>query len=217
MKRLEELSRDELISMTDDMRDDLADLECAYEGIPLLPAKPVKQEFAYPQRDVALYVVDEYSFADQSEALAYCEYVNGLKSAVRIDYEYGDGLGSDFKYVKKERDSKTEIKKEMVYSLDAYAELKSELKNTKAMQDTYNQEAQAYKLALSERSAVYEKIDKAVRVAWDKKRREDTLACAYEKYIKLTCDGDIAMRLLEDAYEISDEEKQSITRTALPY
>ena len=210
MKRLDEMSRDELISMTDDIRNDLADLECAYEGIPLLPVKPVKQEFVYPQRDVAVYIVDEYSFTDQSEALAYCEYVNGLKSAVRIDYEYGDGLRSDFKYVKKGRDNRTEIKKEMVFSLDAYAELKSELKNTKAMQDTYNQEAQAYKSALSERSAVYEKIDKAIRVAWDEKRREDALMDAYKKYIKLTGDGDIAIRLLEDAYEITDEEKHVI-------
>jgi hypothetical protein len=210
MKRLEEMSRDELINMTDDVRSALADLECAFEGIPLLPPRPEKQDFAYPERDVAIYTVDNYNFTDQAEALAYCEYVNSLRSAVFIDYEYGDGLGSAFKYAKKERDSKTEIRKEMVFGLETYAELKTELKKTKALEDVYKEQMSAYKDARNERSGVYEKIDKAVRDAWNEKRREDMLVGAYEKYIELTGDSDIAIRLLEDAYEITEEEKQTI-------
>ena len=210
MKRLEEMTRDELINMTDDVRNALADLECAFEGIPLLPPMPLKQDFMYPERDVAIYTIDNYNFTDQAEALAYCEYVNSLRSVIFVDYEYGDGLGSAFKYVKKERDNKTEIRKEMVFGLETYAELKAELKRTKALEDVYKEQMSAYKDARNERSGVYEKIDNAVRAAWDEKRREEMLVGAYEKYVELTGDSDIAIRLLEDAYAITEVEKETV-------
>jgi len=209
MKRLTEMSRDELLDMTDQQREELADLECAYEGIPLLPERPQEAEINYPERDVTIYAVDGHNFTDDEEAIGYCTFVNNLTSLVKIDYDWGLGSG-DFKYVSRQEPPKRELEKKSVYSNDAYAELKAELKRTKTQEEVYKTKVSEYKDALGKRTKVYDKIDSAVHDAWEEKRREDMLVRAYQKYLTLTEDKDIAIKLLRDAYDITEAEEAAI-------
>lgn len=213
MKRLAEMSRGELLDMKDQQREELADLECAYEGISLLPEKPQEVEINYPERDTTIFVVDNHNFTDEEEALGYCTFMNNLTSLVRVDYDWGLGSG-DFKYVSRQEPPKRELEKKSVYSNDAYAELKAELKRTKAQEEVYGCQVREYKDALEKRTKIYNKIDSATHDAWEEKRREDRLIQAYQKYLSLTDDKDIAIKLLKDAYDVTEEEEAKIPTLA---
>jgi hypothetical protein len=209
MKRLAEMNRNELLDMTDQQREELTDLECAYEGIPLLPEKPKEVEINYPERDVTIFVVDGHNFTDEDEALEYCTFVNNLTSLVKVDYDWGLGSG-DFKYVGRQESPKRELEKRDVYSHDAYLELKAELKRTKTQEEVYNTKVHEYKDALEKRTKVYDKIDSAVHDVWEEKHREEGLVKAYQKYLSLTEDEDIAIKLLKDAYDITAIEEAKV-------
>lgn len=204
MKRLDDMSREDLLTMTDEMRSELADLESAYEGIPLLPPRPEKPEIKYPSRDVEIYTVDNHDFSDLAEAQWYVELVSGLKSLVQLDREYGVG-DYDCKFVKREKTSELKLETKKVYSLEAFNELKSEIVRTRAKEEAYNEQNQQYKNALSERTAIYKKIDDAISAAWESKRIEDALIAAFNKYVSLTGDSDISLKLLKDAYKLKDD------------
>ena len=208
MKRLEDWSRDELLKITDEQRLELADLECAYEGIPLLPPRPEKPEIKYPEKDVTIYTVGDFNFTDEAEAQSYINFVNGMMSLVSLDYDYNVG-SYDSKYVK-ERTAKTTIEKKSAYSEETYRELKSEIVRAKSAEGAYNEQASAYKKARDERNSIYKNIDDAISNAWELKRREDTLIRAFDKYSSLTNNGTIAMKLLKDAYDITDEEEAAV-------
>lgn len=209
MKRLNEMTREELLSMTEEKRHELADLESAYEGIPLLPNKPQKPEVTYPERNVTIYSVDNHDFTDLEEAQRYCEFCNNLNSEISLEYDW-KSLGSEFQYVGKEKLSKLSLEQKKVYSLDTYQELEAEIKRTQALEKQYNSQLSHYKSALSERTEIYKNIDSAVTKAWDEKHRENMLVNAYKKYKSLTGDGAVALKLLKDAYEVSEAEEKAV-------
>lgn len=213
MKRLEDMSRDELLNLTDEQRSELADLECAYEGIPLLPPRPEKPEIKYPDKDVEVFSVDGHDFTDHTEAQAYVDFVNGLKSQVILDYDWNTG-SSEFKYVKSECSKVLNYEKKRVYSAEAFANLKSEITMVKAKEQAYKEQLSEFKSARDERAAIYKKIDEEIGAAWDAKRREDQLFGAYNKYLSLTGDGGIALKLLKDAYKVTDEEEAAVIEKA---
>jgi hypothetical protein len=209
MKRLEDWSRNELLNMTDEQRAELADLECAYEGIPLLPLRPVKPEVKYPEKDVEIYHVDNFDFTSLDEAQAYVAFVSGLTSIVTLDYDYNTG-SYDSKYIKKERLPKFDIEKKSAYCAETYAELRSEIVRAKAIETTYSEQASKYKKSRDERNSIYERIDSAVSEAWELKQREDTLTAAFGKYVTLAGDREIALKLLQDAYKVTPEEQGAV-------
>lgn len=230
MKRLEEMSNEELRALSETEVETLIDLECAYEGAPLSVDAPLYQTVPdVPEADVIYYTCCGIDLADKAEAYALADYVNNLKSQVKTDYEYDYGRSislSKYKYIKDERPEPQAVDASRAYSQNLYTELK-EILYDRAAAESKNKElreefAKASKARINIRRAVEDAIRQARREAYETEER----ARLYNRYLYLAggnetvaasfytehFGGTIPPEVVEKAKQLKEQEGQETER-----
>lgn len=186
MKRLEDMSRDELLQLTDETAATLIDLECAYAGAPLSIAKPLYNEVPdIPEPDVIYYEVAGMKFTDKKEADALADFINGLSSQMDNSYDYDIPGYGKYSYKSDKRPDPVFVDAGRTYSKAVYSELKeiirqratAEEENKKLMNE-FNQKQKA-------RADVAKEIRDAIRKAQLEVYEIQEKAKLYNRYLFL--------------------------------
>ncbi len=188
MKRLKELSREELVNLTEEEVNELIDLECMYEGKPLIVEKPKYLDIPeLPEKDIAYYEVAGYVFTDKEDAIAIKEFIENSNSRVKLDYS---GSNYDNKYVKKINDSDYEkpvtIKSGVAYSVEQYKKILDILNKIKEVKEINNDRKSEYDEIISQRSDVVNACYSAIGKASAELYEINLAINAFEKYLKLS-------------------------------
>lgn len=205
MKRLEDYTNEELSVLTELEIENLIDVECMAEGVPLsITPKPVLKELPKIEDPInAVYKVDDYYFTDKSEADQLATLLSSVTSRVTTDYNYNIS-GSDYRYYKK-YESPVDIKKNFYYSKEEYNELMDILKSKKDIEE-YNRIAQKeYEASVSGRRETVNSVIDAINNAKYEMRKINEAIDIYKKYIELS-DGEeeIAKKFFRQNDKVSE-------------
>jgi hypothetical protein len=196
MKRLEDHTDEELVSLSQQQIQDLIDLECAHEGIPLLPEMPKKPEIKKPEPDLTLYEVPDACFQNQEDANRVIDLMNSLP---RMHQEYyGKG------YVKSKELETIRMKKE--FSEEARIRTKAQTASANEAENRYEKEKKTYDDIANQRKDVIDKVTEAVNEAFYEFRKISQYKKQYTRYLQLSeGEKDIALNFMRAAHPGEDE------------
>lgn len=205
MKRLDEMSREELIALTDEQVEVLIDLECAYCGAPLSISKPMYASVPeLPEEDVTYWSVFDFKFLDKEEATEFAEYINSRKHRCETDYDYDiPGYG---KYKKVVTDRKkldpAIVEERKVYSEKLYTELKEVIRQRATAEEENKRLTAEFNNKQKDRYEVVNKVNSAIRKAQISVSEDRERARLYLRYLTLA-DGnaDVAKTFYKDHYD----------------
>ena len=104
----------------------------------------------------------------------------------------------------------------MVYSSAAYAEHKTALDENAKRKQTYESEQTAYKDAERKASAIRSTIHERIEQVCEHARRVEMLAHRFVEYLSIANGDDLmAMQFLVKAFDLSDEDIESVRRHEL--
>ena len=200
MKRWNEYTDEELLAMYDEgggSYKTLVDLECAYEGLPLLPPHPGPQPvYDVPEKDVTLYEVG-------GVLVTTPEAANDILS-VLIKYTlWNEEYRPPANFVKKMATTHygyPEVKVKQSYSEEFRATIVDEMKvNAKALEE-WRALKKDYDNAVGGRADIEETIEGRISEHRNKKWRYESMEHKFNAYLKLA-DGNnnIALNFLDKA------------------
>jgi hypothetical protein len=196
MKRIDEMSREEIIALTDDQINILIDYECAIEGKPLLPIKPVEPQKVSVEADVEIYEVCGVVTTDIDHA---ARILTAAESGTlhKTDYDYG--VGSEFtRLVPMSEYQKPEIKSRKVFSAGKWDEVRNAVNAYKTAKIQYEKDKKEYDEVASERSEISDRIWETVSEARNEEYRRERIKVDYDRYMQLAENNKtIAMNFLK--------------------
>lgn len=202
MKRLDEFSRDELVSLTQEEIQDLIDLECMYNGKPLMIEEPKYLEVPeVPEMDVVTYEVAGHIFTNKSDAMNVKDLIENAHSRIKLDYNNCD---YSQKYVRKILDSDYEktvsLKTGKAYSREQFSQIKVILAKIKEIKDANDEAKKSYDDIVEERKDIVSMVNDEISNAINETYEIDKAVVAFERYFKLSNeDTDIAMNFFEES------------------
>lgn len=201
MKRLEDYTNEELRILTQAQIETLVDLECAHEGIPLLPELPEKPVVNKPQPDLTLFHVSAVYFKNREDADQVIELMNSMPR-MHNKY-YNDGyIDLDDPVVS------SEVKE---FSEDAKLRTKSQAEAAKEIEDQYKSLKNEYDKVASKRKDIIKNVREAVSEAFDEYRKMEQYKKQYARYLQLAeGEKDIALNFMKAAHPDEDEYIEEI-------
>jgi hypothetical protein len=195
MKRIDELSKAEILALTEEGKKALIELECALNGVPLLPEAPKKPDVPKYEPDMQIYKIDNVIFLSLDAANSVMEaYSKVALYKMGYDDKYPRPMAEDdYNYPK--------IKKEKVFSSELYNKIKSE-------KDAADTEIKAYEARKREYDNIVEKqkahiahVENIIDDVWSEKYAIDRYTAEFERYLSLA-DGNrsIAWNFLKNAH-----------------
>lgn len=199
MKRLADLTKLELASLSDQEVKGLIDLECAHTGIPLLPDVPVAPPKAGLMPDLAMYQIDDMYFLSPEDANKVAALVVTMD---RVEPHYIPGPGYE-QYAKPIlKGTYPEIDTKRVYSAATASAQGSALVQQKASKDEYDEAKKEYDDVVEKRGDVANGVHEAIRAARREYARRNFLMTQYRRYLALAGgNSEIALGFLCDAYK----------------
>lgn len=206
MKRLTAYTRAELAELTEDEIQKLIDLECASEGIALLPPKPEKTpELELPEPDLKAYVVAGIIVSDMKHASRLLETITS-GTIFKSDYS-GDYNRKYLKPLKQADYNYPKIEQESYYSPELYDELKRREKAHKEQYGAWKQLEKQYDEALEARQSIASEVFKAINEARDYYFEIERIRSQFERYLVLAENNrQIAMNFLEKVANLEPYE-----------
>jgi hypothetical protein len=196
MKRLSEYTKKELISLTPEQRHDLIDLECANEGVRLLPEKPIKPEKTGLEKDITYFeLAGTVKFANRKEIITIVDTINKcelLESEYLMRYDY------DHRYLKKS-DKYVSFEQCQGYSEETLLKIKDRKKQYDKDIEDYEKSKNEYSEILKKQIKISAKVDEKIREAGREHELIKALRREYNRYLQLS-EGDrkIAFNFLLD-------------------
>jgi hypothetical protein len=197
MKRFEDLTDAELLEMAaqEGNIEDLIDLECAHQGIPLLPAmmeEPKKPEF---KKDVTIYVVGSFKFFNQGEAMGLIDVLNTCSLTDTTGWGNSERLYplSDYNNPKMET--------KQIYSEALYSEIEKDLKAYENLKDQYELAKREYDVVKTQRDEVSDDIWDKIKEIQAQEYKKEMYKDRFNRYLTLA-NGDrkIALNFLNNAF-----------------
>lgn len=198
MKTYKDYTDDELMAMSDDELDSLIDLQCAINGVPLLPEcpEPVNENLEPPDSEV--FEVAGFFFAERDSAERVMEAIN---REVKMSLDYDWNFSSDIKYLNGYSDTGANITVKKVYSQELYDSQRAERAKIKQLKDIYTKRKIEYDDIMGRREESASEVFSAVRKARDERDKKILAHQRYDRYVKLA-NGDAALanKFFSDAY-----------------
>jgi len=191
MKTIGQYTDTELLELTADQRLSLIELQCALDGVPLLPALPEEPTTPEMTCDVVVYqVACRYNtigtFETESDAQVVVDAMNG---GMRLSIDYTCNGNYKAHYIDGEESSVAAITSKACMSETRRADIKDELDSYKRQYGTYDKLKDAYSHAVDARAASIATVQDAIDKAHERDfNRQDALA-KYEHYLSIA-DGD---------------------------
>ena len=196
MKRIDELSKKEILELSDDDIEQLIDLECAINGVPLVPPLPQKPIVSEVKPDLEIYRIGDVVFQNYSEAIAVIE---AYDQADIYRMGYGEKypkliFSDDYNYPK--------IKKEKVMSAELYNSIKEEKEANDALLKEYESQEKLYNDIVSRQKQYKESVHNIVKEVWEEKHTKDSYKAEFDRYLILSDDNPtIAWNFLVSAHK----------------
>lgn len=205
MKRYNEMSREELVALTDDQVRKLIEIEVMVAGIkPVDPPIEPTLESEGITANVIGYKVGDLIFLDEKDARIVADL-----PAMKTAYSYH----ISYKYCWLEK-MDARIEKVAFYRQDDVMRIATVLKENESRREIYNRQKQTYEEFLRQITGLSDAVWQAFREALDRQRAIDGGKRAYQKYLSLA-DGDhqVAQKFFRDAFK-DDAELVGIVITA---
>jgi len=201
MKRYYEFNNEQLANLSAEEIQNLIDLECAMQGIQILPPKPKKPELVEFESDLRAYEVAGFFLKEHDEAVELLDILNSFDLFTK-DY----GSNELIKITKEDyRYPKLEVSE--AYSPEYYSKIKAEKEHYEKIKEVYKSDTKIYEEAKAEIRKIEEevlyKVDEAKQII----REVNNIKQLFNRYLKLA-DGDraIAINFLKSVYDISQYE-----------
>lgn len=222
MKRINEMTEQEIIALSDEDVQKMIKLRMMEEGIKLLDKPKVPELFEIEPADIQYFsipLLEGFAFTNLEEATKVAETLKNAKSLRKVDYDWNK-LGSEYKYLKKSErykfngNSDFDILPGWAYSNELYAKISSFAAQNKVMKEQAEKDLKEYEKQLSESAELIQEITGRVREVRNKYDRLETLSrkFAVDYYPLSDNDEDMAMKFIAKAYTLNDEE-QSFVRS----
>ncbi|MBS3969643.1 MAG: hypothetical protein KGZ94_05955 [Clostridia bacterium] len=215
MKRIDEMKKEEILALTEGEIASLIDLECAYEGIPLLPECPKKAESIKHEKDLTAYEVAGYYFLEPEEAGRVLEVLQSAATYTK------DGWGEDAG-LKRVSDAdfyspKVEVKK--FYSQAKLAEIKKDLEENKRALAAYEKEKERYDRILRDRTKVADRVTAVINEVVETEKDRQFYQAEFGRYLILANNNkEVAMSFLLKTYcDVEHEFRDLITKLCPDY
>lgn len=204
MNDFQNLTDEQVYQLTAEQINFYVDLECAKEGILLLPdTQPVEPQLTKPQPDALVYEVGNFYVTSAEEAATLLEALQKVK-LVRLDYE--SSTGYDSKYIKR-LDTEVEARPIKCYSPEVFADIRKSLAEYTLAKNTYTREYNEYRKIVEKRNSAAQWIWDRVEEIREKHVSQERMAKEYQRYLILANnDKTIALNFLKNAYSLGDDE-----------
>lgn len=218
MKKINELTEQEILELTSEDISNIIKLRKAEEGIKFIPA-PVKPElFNIEPPDMVVYsceLLGQFSFTSASDMDELVSLIQSKQNKFLVDYNY-NVLSSEYKFAT-EKLSKystdwSEIKSQKVYSIGLYNNIVDRAKQNKKMKEEYDKAYQEYTSALDESKWIEDEINERVKEVREKyyELNNHCYRFRYDYMPLANNDETIAMNFMDRAYHITDEQKEYV-------
>ena len=215
MKRIHEMKKEEILALTDGEIVSLIDLECAYEGIPLLAECPNKPELIKHEKDLTAYEVAGYYFLTPEEAGRVLEILQSVAAYVKYGWAEDAGLKrvSDADFYS----PKVEVKK--FYSQAKLAEITKDLEENKRALAAYEKEKERYDRILKDRTKVADRVTAVINEVVETEKDRQFYEAEFNRYLILANNNkEVAMNFLLKTYcDVEHEFRDLITKLCPDY
>lgn len=200
MKRYYELSNDELAKLTDVQISKLIDYECALEGIPLLPERPIKPEVTTFEPDIEAYIVKGMYFLKHEEAM---KVLSVILESEKYSYNWS---GNHKRLIKLPDYEQAKLATEKFFSIEMFASIQEEKANCDRKLKQYEDDKKEYDEVYKLRTDIIKNVMNAVEDAQYAARKKVKYEAEYMKYLILAeNDKNIALNFLKNAHSDVDE------------
>jgi hypothetical protein len=220
MKKINEMTEQEILALSEQDIQNMVKFRMMEEGIKIID-KPKKPElFEIEPADKKVYIIpilDGYAFTDFAEAQKVSEALQSAKSFRKVDCDWNK-LGSDYKYLKKKErytfDSSGDfgVNEVYVYSNEMYANIVDFAAKNKAMTKQVEVDMKAYNDAYAAASDITIEVRGRVAEVMEKAARLERLTQKFaDDYYPLSDNNeDMAIKFMEKAYSLTEDEKKHI-------
>jgi len=204
MNDFQNLTDEQVFQLTAEQVNFYVDLECAKEGVLLLPDEmPVEPVLVKPPFDATVYEIGGFVVVTPEESAVILDALNSVK-LVRLDYESATGYES--KFIRR-LDTETKVTQTRCYSGETFAEIKKALTEYTMAKNTYDRAIKEYREINSKREKAAQWIWDRVEEIREKHISQERMNKEFQRYLVLANgDKDIARNFLKNAYSLSDVE-----------
>lgn len=220
MKKINEMTEQEILAMTEEDVQKLIKLHLMEQGIKLLE-KPKKPElFEIEPADIECYTIpllDGLAFINREEAEKVQEALRNATSLRKVEYDWNKFNG-EYKYLEKKKrysykgESDFTIQSMFVYSPELYNKIVDFVVQNKAMVEQVAKDQKEYDENLKNSADAISEIRQRVSDIRNKYARLDDLSrrFAVDYYPLSDNNEEMAIKFLEKAYSLTEEEKEYI-------
>ena len=225
MKKINEMTEQEILNLTEEEIQKMIKLRLAEEGIKIMESPKVPKLFEIDAPDLTVYTIpclgDNLCFLDLNEANAMLELLIKSKSLGLADYDWNK-LGSDYKWFQLGKTSRynsqssLELKSKQVYSMELYAKITDFAVQNKKMQEFAEKEQKEYNENNDLCSDIITKIRERVIEVQEKYQRLNRFVSKYkDDYLPLSDDNqEMAIKFMAKAYSLTEEEIEYIKQNS---
>ena len=215
VKRIDEMSKKKILELTNEDIATLIDLECAYEGIPLLPDCPSKPEVINHEKDLAAYEIAGYYFLTSEEASRVLEVLQSADTYIK------EGWNDDAQ-LKKIKDGDyycPKIETRKFYSQQKLGDIKNELEEDKQLIVAYENKKKNYDAIFEKRKKVADRVCSIINEIKEDQEKQQLYSDEFNRYLKLANNNqEVAMNFLLKAYrEIELDFPEIVTKLCPGY
>lgn len=205
MKRITELTEEEILSLTEEQTDDIIKYECANSGVKILP-EPIEPTNTISSGDLKRFEVNGFIFEKIEDAQDFLD-----KAILSKKYDWNYGL--DIKYEREHYDWDLVIKEVNIFSKGKLSSIETEAAEHKKLKEKYEKDKKEYDANHKEVLAIVDKVNEVIQKVKDKYEKLDTLAIQMEEYLRLS-EGDrkVAFNFLNKNWgPLSKDEREYIS------
>lgn len=222
MKKITELTEQEIKSLTDSDVELMIKLKKAEEGIKLVPRPKQPSYFDISEPDKTVYVCDLFGddlcFENMDELTKLINLISNSETKCSVTYDYNKA-GSEYSYITSKMKTRTYSYKEWsntsskrVYSIEKYNSIVDMIAQNKKMKEQYEKELKEYEAIINDAKWIEDEINGKVLEVKEKYWKLENYCRKFKQdYLPLASDNEeIAMKFMDKAYSLTDEQKEYI-------
>lgn len=189
MRRIDDYKNEELVALTDEEINMIIDLECAFEGVPMLPPEPKPLEDTPLEKTEVGYKIDDmesvyFSQEDAEEILKLIMSKPMLVSDYNRNYEV--------QFLRQADRTVPKVSKRLFYNENTAATEENRRLQLKPLKTNYEAAKKVYDEALKGRSGVQELVFEKIREAQSIEATKQRYNTIWDTYINMA-KGDITI------------------------
>jgi len=220
MKKINEMTEQEILALTEEDVHKMIKLRMMEEGIKIIDKPKVPELFEIEPADTQYFsipLLEGFAFTDMEEAVKVADVLKSAKSLRKVDYDWNK-LGSDYRFLKKSERYKFngatdfDIISGWAYSNELYAKIFDFAAQNESMKKQAEKDKNEYESILSASQELVSDIRERVSKVRNKYERLERLSFKFATdYYPLSDNNeDMAMKFMEKAYSLNDEEQAFI-------